>query len=284
MNDAKMTDPISDNILARKIHEHYYNEQRKELRRTHLGASVLGKDCARAIYFEHRWYNTDQFREKHRILRLFDTGKREEERVIKDLRSIGFMVVDSQLKCRDESGHAGGSIDGLITAVPEDMFPAWSGPSILEVKTHKDSSWNTLKNGVQKSFPEHYTQMQIYMGLMEVRSCLYVAVNKNTDDIYYEWIPFHEGSFILAMQKAEDVLNAKTIPNRIKEDPSWFICKMCSYRDVCHGKAAAEMNCRTCKFSLPAEEGHWECARFSKSLSTEEQLQGCTHHMPHLLG
>lgn len=57
-----------------------------------LGASILGKPCARAIWYDFRWCGTEVF--SGRMLRLFQTGHIEETRVVHDLRAIGCEVSD----------------------------------------------------------------------------------------------------------------------------------------------------------------------------------------------
>ena len=61
-----------------------------EGRRAHLGASVIGSPCSRALYYAFRWCWQEKF--DGRMKRLFNTGHREEERFITYLTAIGFKV------------------------------------------------------------------------------------------------------------------------------------------------------------------------------------------------
>ena len=61
--------------------------------RDHLGASIIGKDCERALWYDFRWAARRGF--SGRMLRLFDTGKREEDRLVRDLRRTGATVLDA---------------------------------------------------------------------------------------------------------------------------------------------------------------------------------------------
>jgi hypothetical protein len=100
-------------------------------------------------------------------------------------------------------GHFGGSLDGVAKGLPE----APKTPAVLEFKTHNDKSFTDLvKNKVQASKPQHYDQMNIYMGLMELDRALYMAVNKNTDDLYTEWVHFVQDRFHQLMAKAEHLI------------------------------------------------------------------------------
>lgn len=58
--------------------------------RNHLGASLIGHECSRFLWYSFRWC----FREKHdgRQQRLFNRGHREEERFVEWLEGIGAKV------------------------------------------------------------------------------------------------------------------------------------------------------------------------------------------------
>lgn len=58
--------------------------------RDHLGASIVGNDCARAVYFTFRWIKKPSF--SGRMQRLFRRGHREELAFTEYLRGIGFKV------------------------------------------------------------------------------------------------------------------------------------------------------------------------------------------------
>ena len=119
--------------------------------REHLGASVIGRPCDRAIWLDFRWIT----RAAHtgRILRLFETGQLEEERLVRNLRRIGVTVLDidpdtgRQWHVQTHGGHFGGSLDGVGLGVPE-APKTWH---VLEFKTHNARSFAELrKHGVAK--------------------------------------------------------------------------------------------------------------------------------------
>ena len=59
--------------------------------RTHLGASLIGKECERALWFDFRWVT----RAKHpgRLLRLFETGPPEGAGLVLNVRPPGATVI-----------------------------------------------------------------------------------------------------------------------------------------------------------------------------------------------
>lgn len=249
--------------------------------RPHLGASEIGKVCDRALWYSFRWA-TDK---KHpgRILRLFDRGVRAEERFFEELKRIGATVYDrdpktnEQIRFEAHGGHFGGSCDAVARGIPYEP-DQWA---IVECKTHSARSFAELvKLGVKAAKPEHYVQMQIYMGLSKgIERALYIAENKDTDDLYDEWVQFDGETFKTHLERAKKIIEMSSPPPGISEDPSWYQCKFCDHKDICHKKQVAEKNCRTCAFSTPNMSGGWDCSSKSKSLEVEAQVAACDDHL-----
>ena len=113
--------------------------------REHLGASVIGRECDRALWYEFRWIT--RAAQGGRMLRLFETGRLEEERLIRNLRRIGVTVLDvdpdtgRQWHVQAHGGHFGGSLDGVGLGIPE-APKTWH---VLEFKTHNARSFAELK-------------------------------------------------------------------------------------------------------------------------------------------
>jgi hypothetical protein len=58
--------------------------------RTHLGASVIGRECLREIWLNWRWATRVQF--EGRMLRLFDRGHEEEPRFVRWFERVGASI------------------------------------------------------------------------------------------------------------------------------------------------------------------------------------------------
>ena len=247
--------------------------------RDHLGASIIGKECCRALWYDFRWVTRRTF--SGRMLRLFDTGKREEDRLVRDLRRTGATVLDTdpetgrQWRVSAVGGHFGGSLDAVAIGLLE-APKTWH---VVEFKTHGLKSFAALKNdGVEQSKPQHQAQMQVYMHLTGITRAMYVAVCKDTDEIHLERLRVDPAEAERLIAKAERVINAPRPPVKISDDPAWWQCRLCEHHDHCHGDRAPERNCRTCLHSTPVEGG-WICARWQRQLSSHEQRQGCLFHL-----
>jgi CRISPR/Cas system-associated exonuclease Cas4 (RecB family) len=250
----------------------------KQEHREHLGASIIGHACDRYVWLTFRWAATPSW--DGRMLRLFDRGKREEAVVAEELRGIGVELHthdgEKQIECRDESGHFGGSVDGIGRGFPE-APKSWA---ILEVKTHSAKSFTELRKlGVAESKPQHYAQMQSYMGLLHLERAMYLAVNKDNDELYTEWVHFDEDAFKQMQARARSIIDAKTPPAKLSEDPAHWQCKGCSFFDLCHASKVAEVSCRTCCHASPVDSGAWRCELLSTARNFGQQREACEQHL-----
>lgn len=260
-----------------------YVERDEDWRRDHLGASLIGHDCDRHLWLTFRWAVAPNHDGKQ--LRLFERGEREERWIIDDLRAAGFALeqVDpftgqQRRIVLGSTGHAGGGMDlrflGLIDGKPV----------LGEIKTHNEKSFDRLvEKGVKASKPEHYAQMQSYMGGDGMLFAVYIAVCKNDDRIHVEIVPFDASFYARIAEKADRIVRATEPPPREidKAHPPCLYTSQdgrtwpCQHYQLCHGQAMPERNCRTCAYSTPENGGTWRCVRFNEALSGEKQREGC---------
>lgn len=247
--------------------------------RVHLGASLIGKECERALWYDFRWATRAAF--PGRILRLFETGQLEEARLVRNLRRTGATVLDAdpetgrQWRVEAHGGHFGGSLDAVAIGLLE-APKTWH---VVEFKTHSAKSFAELKrDGVRKSKPRHWAQMQVYLHLLRLTRAMYVAVCKDTDEIHVERLQADREEGERLITKAGRIIHAQHPPARISEDPAWWQCRICEHHDVCHDGGAAEITCRSCLHATPVEGG-WHCARWDRRLSTADQRRACEQHL-----
>ncbi len=272
-----------------------YRSEKEDGHRSHLGASILGEECARKIWYNFRWVTKAKFNAK--TLRLFNRGHLEEGRVISQLLMIGAEVWQQdnngkQFRISWAEGHAGGSGDGIGRGIP-DLSADLS--FVLEFKTHGEKSFVELAGklpdwraycedpskspfrgkGVKEAKPEHYTQMQLYMRKMGLTVALYVGVCKNTDDQYMEIVYLNSEYADQYLDRGDTLVWRETAPKKIHTSAGFFKCRFCDDRPVCHLGAAPDINCRTCQFSSPQKNAEWSCSKHKMLISKEKQLVGC---------
>ena len=225
--------------------------------RGHLGASVIGEPCKRKLWYGFRW----AFKEKFggRMLRLFERGHSEEANFFKYLRAMGIQTwgESEQYRVSGVNGHFGGSMDG-VAVVPWLPF----GPMLLEFKTSSDALFKKLvKEGMRVAKPQHYAQCCTYGShpSYNFHKVLYMAVNKNTDDVHIEITDLDHAHGYAMVAKADSIINSQVPVERISERATHFECKWCAASGVCHGQEPAMFNCRSCAYALPVAGAKWVC-------------------------
>lgn len=258
-----------------------YTDRREHAHRPHLGGSQIGHHCDRFLWYQFRWADSEDFSDNGRLLRLFDHGNHEEDRVVSDLRSIGATVypVDPQTGKQwyfyAFGGHFGLSLDAAGKDFPD--TPAWR---LLEFKTANEKSFRKLlKSGVEEWNAQYYAQVIVGMELSGLSKCLHITVNKNTDEMYAESIKPSPAQAGRLLDRAEKIIFSEEPLERVSEDPSWWQCKFCPMHSICHGNRVAQVNHRTSVHATPTRDGHWYCEKCGENKTVEEQRSGCSHHL-----
>jgi CRISPR/Cas system-associated exonuclease Cas4 (RecB family) len=198
------------------------------------------------------------------MLRLFETGNREEDRLLKNLSDIGI-----DIQTRDTNGRQFHYVDednkflsGSVDGIGRGFIEAPKTKHVIEVKTMNTANFKAMKTaGVMKSKPQHYAQMQLYMLWSGLDRAYYFAVLKDTDDIYGERVKFNKAYTEQLREKARIVTTATVPPVRLNDNPDYYQCRYCDFKDICHGKCIPNVSCRTCAHSTPnLKTGMFDCA------------------------
>jgi hypothetical protein len=224
--------------------------------RPYIGMSGLMGKCPRYLWYSFRWaYN--RFTTK-RTDRLFKRGDMEEPRVVADLRAAGIIVTDclnDQIELIDNTGHIGGHPDGACENVPT----AEKTKHLLEIKTMASKYYANFKRlGLEKSDPVYWGQVHTYCGERGLTRILFVVCNKDTEERTYVRYDYDKSVHEHCMSIALDVLMSPGPPKKIG-DKTWFECKMCSAREICHKGETIKKSCRTCEHVNIEMEGKWTC-------------------------
>lgn len=275
-----------------KLTDEYSIETYPARHREHLGASAIGEECYRKLWYDFRWVKLNQA--DPRMRRLWARGHGEEEKIDKILTWMGFFVreidpnTERQYKFSSLNGHYGGSGDG-IALLP--WFRGDNDPRILvEKKTFKNDLFNKLKGeynqekikgigqGLQKSNPKYWAQQCVYGSAFKLNYGLFIAVNKDNDEIHYE-INKLDWNYAIALEhKAQDIITSQVPPPRISENSAFWKCKFCHHQDICFYGKVVETNCRSCKMAVPIVGGNWYCNRWNKDIPSEAIAVGCAAH------
>ena len=253
--------------------------------RSHLGASLIGRECKRYLWYVFRWCLHEKTTGRQQ--RLFNRGHREEARFIEWLEGIGFKVWFEnrdegpnekgefpQYRISDVMGHFGGSLDG-IAVLPERYGIA--EPVLLEFKTNgTGAGFNKLADdGMPIAKPEHFAQTSTYGKKYNFRYCVYLNINKNDDSLHIEVVKLNHNLGEQMIMKAEQIIMSQTAPARLSDNPTFHKCGYCHMKEVCHKGAVVEVNCRSCAFARPVENAEWFCEVHNGNIPKDFIAKAC---------
>jgi len=236
--------PVQDPNLA-AVDVAMVEREARAPRRQYLGMSAIGNECSRKLWYSYHQPEPENF--DAATLRRFADGHRTEDLMGERLRlipGITFMTLDPETGRQFEvvdfdgkfKGHMDGIIKGLIQAPA--TWHVWEGKCVNEKKYAKFQSIKQ-KNGEKKTLkewdPVYYAQAQCYMGYSGMkRHFLTVGTpgGRDWDACRTEFVP---EDFEAIKDKARRILEAKYPLAKTSNDPNWFACKWCNYRETCHG-------------------------------------------------
>lgn len=204
------------------------NSEKDAKPRDYLGASILGEDCSRKI-----WYMLNYPRpvDDARVSRIFKVGHILEDYVVSLLELAGLKVWTKDQN--DEQfgfthGKIAGHIDGVVQGLPESTMP-----HLLEIKTANNNRFNMFLKGGCKEEIKYFVQCQVYMYKMNLENCLFVVINKDNQELYFERIKLDKTYAQVALSRGEDIADAQEIPARKYGKPTDYRCKFCNYSKDC---------------------------------------------------
>ena len=205
--------------------------------RGYLGASAIGDECLRKIQYQYR-DPAPHF--EGRILRIFERGHVGEESAVEWLRKIGFVIKNEtesgkQIGFISGQGKYRGHCDGIILETP---YSEIKTPAILEVKFLGSKGWKKVAaDGVAVVYPTYYAQISQYQAYMSAENpALFMAVNADTQEIYFELVKFNAKLAQSTTDKAVQILKAEEVGEllpRAYPSADFFKCKWCSYSEKC---------------------------------------------------
>ena len=186
---------INELLDQRLLQWHAMQDKRK-----YLGASMIGDECIRKVQLQYLGKDPTVTAKQ---VRTFDIGHRLEDLVIHWLRIAGFYVItrddnDEQFGFATADGKIAGHVDGIIQAFPKELLDATS--RCPAGRANNECSVTLL----------YYAQVQLYMAYMpgEMQQCLFVALNKDTSELYFEMIAFDADAAQKYSDRAAQIIKA----------------------------------------------------------------------------
>jgi hypothetical protein len=217
---------VTKNTLSKKIEKVQSRDDRQT--RDYIGASAIGAECLRQIWYEFKGVEAEAVPPK--IRRTWAIGKHLEWLILNWLMSAGIEIKREWYTDLESEGMPffKGHVDAVWIKKDKPF-------AILEIKTANDASFNIfVKKGLRTWQPQYYAQIQTYMGMSGIHRAYILVLNKDTSDISDELVLFDEVFYQNLRQKASMIANAHAAPPKINGSPLWYACKMCKYHKVCH--------------------------------------------------
>lgn len=285
---AKLNDILADDPTLIAADAALEQQSDSEERRLYLGMSQIGDSCARKLWYSFHW----AYKERHNAatIKRFKDGHNSEATQAERLRLVEGVMLDThhpvtkqQFRYVDHDGHFSGHCDGKITGLLQ-------APKALHIWEHKstgEKKFNEFKKikaevgekqALRKWNFQYWVQGIMYC-FYEVASRHYLTVStpgvRDTDSCRTEADNETAGKYI---QKAERIIKSNEPLDKISTDSSWFECRWCAAKDICHEGVMPDRTCRTCAHASPVAEGAWHCQRWGKQLTAQEQQSGCPSH------
>ena len=219
--------------------------QHKEKKRDYLGASLIGNDCARQIYYSYNGYEKEPF--KAETLMNFEDGHRTEDlsadrlRMVEGVNLITHGKDGKQLGFSALGGKFKGHYDGIITGI----LQAPKATHIWEAKCSDQKKFNEFaklrttvdeKLILEKWNTNYYVQANLYMHYGQIdRHYLTVAYAGGRK--YLSCRTNYNGSVAERyIDRAEKIINATQPPPKISDKADFWICRFCDFKRECHGQ------------------------------------------------
>lgn len=208
----------------------------EETPRSYIGASQLGAECDRQTWYAGRGEKGKPWPVE--TLLKFEDGHRTESLMAERLRLLPNIRLYGEQTGFD-LGFMKGHVDGIIEGLHESATPhIWECKAVSEdnyKKLQKQIELHGEKMALKFWNNTYYVQAVIYMHCMGyTRHYMtvataggrdFLAIRTNENPKYAEAL----------LDKAKRLARMEEPPNRIgKRD--FYLCKMCKYQEVCHGK------------------------------------------------
>ena len=279
------------------VHAAYQARASIEPDRPYLGMSGIGHKCLRKHWYGFRWCSRQTW--EAATLYRFDDGHRSEDIMAERLRlvdGIELQTLDQatgrQIGFSDHGGHFRGHADGIING----LLQAPRTRHVWEHKCVNDAKFRKLINLIDKlgekqameAWDETYfVQGQLYMHYSGLKRHYLTCATPGTRDVTSVRTNYNSVVAKAFIERAGRVIQADTPPERVSDDPSFWLCKWCHHAELCHGDRVAMVNCRTCLHSTPVidgKDGTWRCDKLQCDLPVEVQRNSgcdkrpCQHH------
>lgn len=211
--------------------------------RHYLGASAVGGECERAIQFDYAGAPRERDF-KTATLRKFEFGHMTEEWCRQEFQDAGFNITQQDERTRQPIGFSQldgefkGHIDGKIVSGPD--VKGLTFPALWEHKGVGSKTYRSLeKDGLKKSKPAYYAQVNIYMGYCSLHKnpAVFSVTNLDSGEQMHLSIDFDAENAQSMTDRAVRIVGATKAGELLPRpfaSADHFICRtMCDFPERC---------------------------------------------------
>lgn len=230
--------PIRKDQLLQEIDKKLEEKTNSEPKRTYIGASSIGDDCSRKLWYRYHTDIKEMFSAD--TIRKFNDGHRSEDVMAEHLRMVDGVELYTHKEDGTQYGFKdglfAGNYDGIIRYLPiSSKWHIWEHKSVNEKKFEKLISFKNAneKTALRNWDSVYYAQAVVYMHYEGLeRHYLtastagmrdYTSVRTDADPAYAQ----------VLIHKARRIGTLKTPPERIG-NKDFYKCKWCFFNEMCH--------------------------------------------------
>lgn len=232
--------PQEGDPLVAKINEIIERENASEPVRDYLGASSIGHECSRLLWYK---FNGEKEVFNAETIRRFADGHRTEKVVLDWLRQVDGIELYTEANDGGQIGFSlfDGSFRGHYDGIGRGFPQAPKTWHIVEVKCVNEKSFNELKKlkaasekiAVERWNFSYYTQAQVYMHVENLTRSIHIVATPGARDLVSVRTEYNRDFAVATIEKAKRIISAKEPPERIGGVDNWK-CKQCFMHGKCH--------------------------------------------------
>ncbi len=219
---------------------------KKEDRRGYIGASEIGRPCARAIWYN---YTGASFEPRpYTTLWAAQDGHRTEAVVAEMLRLVPTLNLWTHDKNGKQFGFSafGGKFQGHADGIIHGLIQAPKANHVWECKAKNEKSFRAFvkckeaygdKDALRSWSEQYYVQAQCYMKGLKINRHYMTVALAGCRDIATCRTEYDKETADCFFDRAEKIIGAKEAPPRISNKPDFYHCAMCEFKKVCFENA-----------------------------------------------
>lgn len=226
------------------------NRRRAESRAPYIGLSALGDECERRTYYRAHGPAVAERMDATSIKRIQD-GYASEDVMAKRLRMVpGVTLVTvnpddgRQITVEGLGGRLRGALDGVamgLLHLPATTWAVWEAKAVGQKSFDKLAKLKA-ERGDDAALSEwnanYRVQAQGYMGYTGLQHHFMTVSTPGVRDWIALKTTFQPVEFEALEAKAERILSARVPLARVSNNPTFYLCKMCQFKEICHGSGA----------------------------------------------